>query len=114
MEQRQTFQATWVGRFITDGYAIADEYRMTGPSGEVLVPGVNIRAYYLIKQIWDIKWLDALAGKWVDSDRRNWMKLSLMDHRSPMPSKSRWPSTLIYALLIHRFPRRIHVARRKI
>jgi hypothetical protein len=62
----QTFQATWVGRFITDGYAIADEYRMTGPSGQVLVLGANIRAYDPTKQIWNIKWLDALAGKWLD------------------------------------------------
>ena len=30
----QTFPATWVGRYILDGYAIADEYRMTGSSGE--------------------------------------------------------------------------------
>jgi hypothetical protein len=27
--QWQTFEATWLGRFILDGYAIADEYRMT-------------------------------------------------------------------------------------
>jgi hypothetical protein len=37
----QTFQATWLGRFILDGYAIADEYRMTGSSGEVIVLGMN-------------------------------------------------------------------------
>ena len=39
----QTFQATWLGRFILDGYAIADEYRMTGASGELIMLGVNLR-----------------------------------------------------------------------
>jgi hypothetical protein len=62
----QTFQATWVGRFILDGYAIADEYRMTGPSGELIVLGVNLRAYDATKQIWNIKWLNGLAGTWTD------------------------------------------------
>src|SRR5512138_1518309 len=41
----QTFQGTWVGRFILDGYAIADEYRMTDRSGRLIVLGVNLRAY---------------------------------------------------------------------
>jgi hypothetical protein len=62
----QTFKATWVGRFILDGYAIADEYRMTGSSGELIVLGMNLRAYDATKQIWNIKWLNALAGTWVD------------------------------------------------
>jgi hypothetical protein len=62
----QTFQATWLGRFILDGYAIADEYRMTGASGEPIVVGMNIRSYDTTKQIWNIKWLNALAGTWVD------------------------------------------------
>jgi hypothetical protein len=62
----QTFQATWRGRFILDGYAIADEYRMTGASGELIVLGLNLRTYDPAKQIWNIKWLNALAGTWVD------------------------------------------------
>jgi hypothetical protein len=61
-----TFQATWLGRFILDGYAIADEYRMTDSSGELIVLGLNIRAYDATKQIWNIKWLNALAGTWTD------------------------------------------------
>jgi len=28
------YQATWVGRYILDGYVIADEYRMTNQKGE--------------------------------------------------------------------------------
>jgi hypothetical protein len=62
----QTFQATWLGRFILDGYAIADEYRMTSFSGELIVLGMNFRAYDAAKQIWNIKWLNALAGTWTD------------------------------------------------
>ena len=62
----QTFQATWTGRYILDGYAIADEYRMTGPSGEVVVLGMNFRAYDAAKQVWNIKWLNALGGTWMD------------------------------------------------
>jgi hypothetical protein len=62
----QTFEAAWVGRFILDGYAIADEYRMTGCSGELFVLGMNFRAYDASRQIWNIKWLNALAGTWTD------------------------------------------------
>jgi hypothetical protein len=62
----QTFPATWLGRFILEGYAIADEYRMTGSSGELIVLGMNIRAYDAAKQMWNIKWLSALTGTWVD------------------------------------------------
>jgi hypothetical protein len=62
----QTLQATWLGRFILDGYAIADEYRMTGPSGELFVLGMNLRTYDATNRTWNIKWLNALAGTWVD------------------------------------------------
>jgi hypothetical protein len=62
----QTLQATWLGRFILEGYAIADEYRMTDASGEPIVLGMNLRAYDATSQTWNIKWLNALAGTWVD------------------------------------------------
>lgn len=62
----QTFEAAWLGRFILDGYAIADEYRMTGPSGALIVLGLNLRAYDATRQIWNIKWLNALSGTWTD------------------------------------------------
>jgi hypothetical protein len=64
--QWQALQGTWAGRFILDGHAIADEYRMTGPSGELIVLGVNLRAYDAARQTWNMKWLNALAGTWVD------------------------------------------------
>jgi hypothetical protein len=63
----QTFgSGTWLGHFILDGYAIADEYRMFGSSGELIVLGMNFRAYDSAKQVWNIKWLNARAGTWTD------------------------------------------------
>jgi Protein of unknown function (DUF1579) len=62
----QRFEATWLGRFILDGYAIADEYRMSGSDGELIVLGMMFRAYDPARQIWNIKWLNALAGTWTD------------------------------------------------
>jgi hypothetical protein len=62
----QSLQGTWVGRFILDGHAIADEYRMTDPSGKLIVLGVNLRAYDSDTQTWNMKWLNGLAGTWVD------------------------------------------------
>ena len=62
----QTFHGTWFGHYILDGYAIADEYRMIGSSGELIVLGMNFRIYDSAKQVWNIKWLNALDGTWTD------------------------------------------------
>jgi hypothetical protein len=62
----QTFEATWVGRYILDGYAIADEYRMTDSSGKLIVLGVNFRVYDPARKTWNLKWLHAQTGAWVD------------------------------------------------
>ena len=62
----QSFRATWQGRYILDGYAIADEYRMTGSAGELIVLGMNFRTYDSGRGIWNLKWLHALTGTWVD------------------------------------------------
>jgi hypothetical protein len=67
--ESRTFDATWLGRFILEGYAIADEYRMTGSAGELIVLGMNFRSYDPTKQIWNIKWLNALTGTWTDLGR---------------------------------------------
>lgn len=64
--ESQVFHASWLGRFILDGYAIADEYRMTSSSGELIVLGMNFRAFDAARQSWNIKWLNALAGRWTD------------------------------------------------
>jgi len=62
----QTFEATWLGRYILDGYALADEYRMSDNSGRLIVLGLNIRTYDPSRQIWNMKWLNALTGTWTD------------------------------------------------
>ena len=62
----QTFEAAWLGRFILDGYAIADEYRMMSSSGELIVLGMNFRTYDAARKVWNIKWLNALTGNWMD------------------------------------------------
>ncbi|HEY8002909.1 MAG TPA: hypothetical protein VIE16_01710 [Phenylobacterium sp.] len=61
-----TFHGTWVGRGILDGQVIEDEYRMLGPGGELLVLGMNYRVYDRARQLWHIKWLNALDGTWTD------------------------------------------------
>jgi hypothetical protein len=65
----ETLEATWVGRYILDGYVIADEYRMATPTDEVLVLGINLRSYDAKKKTWAMKWLNALAGTWIDLGR---------------------------------------------
>jgi hypothetical protein len=59
-------QATWEGRYILDGYVIADEYRMVDASGNLLMLGMNYRAYDSETNSWNIKWLEALSGTWLE------------------------------------------------
>ena len=65
-ENWQMFHATWNGRFVLDGYAIADEYAMHSLTGELIVLGMNFRTYDAAKRIWNIRWLNALSGTWTD------------------------------------------------
>lgn len=58
--------AIWEGRYVLDGYAIIDDFRMSRPTGELLVLGMNVRAYDVRKRQWTMKWLNALAGDWMD------------------------------------------------
>ncbi len=63
----QTYPATWHGHYILDGYAIADEYRMTNPAnGDLIVLGTNMRSYNTARNTWNIRWLNALDGSWTD------------------------------------------------
>jgi hypothetical protein len=64
--QWQTFHGTWIGRYILDGRVIEDEYKMFGAGGEAIVHGINFRVYDAVKQTWNIKWLNALEGTWMD------------------------------------------------
>jgi hypothetical protein len=100
----QTFEATWLGRFILDGYAIADEYRMTGSSGEVIVLGMNLRTYDAISGFGTLngsmRWLER---DWI-SDRRSGVESGSMGNQLSTPAKNRWPATLIRAPLTRTFP----------
>jgi hypothetical protein len=62
----QPYKATWRGCFILDGYAIADEYQMLDSSGGRVVLGMNLRPYDAGKQVWNIRWLNGLAGDWTN------------------------------------------------
>jgi hypothetical protein len=62
----QVFHADWQGRYILDGFAIADEYAMTDLAGKLIVRGMNFRTYDAAKGVWNIKWLNALTGSWSD------------------------------------------------
>ncbi|HEV8431544.1 MAG TPA: hypothetical protein VGQ41_26835 [Pyrinomonadaceae bacterium] len=62
----QPYSATWVGRYILDGYVIADEYRMTSQKGELIVHGMNFRSYSVEKKSWVMRWLSATGSFWVE------------------------------------------------
>ena len=62
----QPFQAVWVGRYILDGYVIADEFRMTKPDGELVMLGQNYRSYSTDKNAWIMNWQDALTATWLN------------------------------------------------
>lgn len=65
-EAAQKYEAAWIGRYILDGYVIADEYGMAIPAGERIVLGMNFRVYDTVRNAWSIKWLNALTGTWTD------------------------------------------------
>lgn len=62
----QHYEATWRARYILSGYVIADEYRMTDSSGKLIVLGMSLRVFDPAHRTWHIKWLNALAGTWID------------------------------------------------
>ena len=62
----QSYRATWVGRYVLDGYVIEDEYRMTDAAGNPIVMGLNFRSYDATNRAWNVRWLDGFAGRWLD------------------------------------------------
>lgn len=61
----QRLDATWEGRWILDGFAIADEFRVVGSSGQLVILGMSVRVYDAAEKRWNMKWLNA-AGVWTD------------------------------------------------
>ncbi len=39
---------------------------MTDPAGKLIVLGLNLRTYDASNKAWNIKWLNALTGTWMD------------------------------------------------
>lgn len=66
-----TLHATWKGQTILDGYVIADEYRMLDSEGNLVMLGMNYRAYDSNAKTWKMKWLEALSGTWLDLGTQN-------------------------------------------
>ncbi len=64
--RRQTYPAIWTGRYILDGFVVADEYCMKNLDGDPIVLGLNLRSYDAEQQRWNIRWLNALSGSWTD------------------------------------------------
>ena len=62
----ESHDATWVARYILDGRVIADEYRETGPDGELIRLGATYRSYDKRRGTWVMKWHDALTSTWID------------------------------------------------
>ncbi len=61
-DEWQEFAADWIGQYILEGKAIADEFRATWPDGSLFMHGQNIRIYSAEQKMWRMKWIDALAG----------------------------------------------------
>jgi hypothetical protein len=85
----RTRPATWVGRYVLDGYAISDEFRQLGPAGEVAMLGQTYRVFNTDSQTWVMKWLDALDATWLDLGPEDLGGVSVRDgtitfrHRRP-------------------------------
>jgi hypothetical protein len=51
------FSATWIGRYILDGMAIADEFHSSAPDGSPYM-GISLRQYDAHQKTWIIEYLN--------------------------------------------------------
>lgn len=58
--------AEWKGRYILDGYAIADQFSMRDPRGEVIMSGMNFRSFSIKDHAWNMKWFEGMTSTWQD------------------------------------------------
>jgi hypothetical protein len=65
-ESFATYHASRVGRYVLDGWVIADEFRQVTSTGELMQLGENYRMYDRVRGLWMMKWLDALTSTWLD------------------------------------------------
>ncbi len=59
-------KATWVWRYILDGYVIADEYRQIDSDGALVRLGATYRSFDTVANAWIMRWHDALNSTWLD------------------------------------------------
>ena len=62
-------QATWVWRYILDGYVIADEYRQIDSNGELVRLGATYRSFDTVGGAWIMPFLPFLVPKRPGKDR---------------------------------------------
>ena len=74
-----THKGSWAARYILDGYVIADEFRQTGPNGELVRLGTTYRSYNADQKRWVMKWLDAMNSTLVGSGPRGPRRRSSLD-----------------------------------
>ena len=79
---------------------------MTGSPRELIVLSLNLRTYDATKQIRNIKWLNALAGTWVDLGPEELAGVAFNGQSIIYASKSRLPPTFIGAPLKRTFPKK--------
>lgn len=107
-----TYRASWEGRYILDGYVIADEFRQFESDGNVIQLGRNYRAYDVERGAWAMKWLDALNGTWLDLGPEELGGVLVEDssvvfkhHLPPGPAEELFPAHTIFRITFHKISR---------
>ena len=59
-----TSTGTWIGRYVLDGYAIADEARVFDADGRLIGMGVTYRSVRPTDGRWVMQWFSALDSTW--------------------------------------------------
>lgn len=62
----EAFRGEMVGRYILDGFVIADTWRQYASSGELAHFGETFRSYDRLNRRWVMKFLDARNSTWLD------------------------------------------------
>ena len=75
-----TYQMTWVGRYILDGHAIADESRILDTEGELERIFISFRFYDDDRKRWVIEVLDVSASSMVTQAADGLGKVQADDH----------------------------------
>ena len=104
----QTYPATWVGRYVMDGYVIADEFRQFDANGNLTQLGTTYRSYNTERGAWTMKWLDALNSIWLDLGPEELGGVEVSDtsvvfkHYLPEgPAREFFPTQTIFRITFH-------------